>query len=292
MVLNDIKFELLRYGINIELKETTSYKTPSGDTIEEKNVVKDLGVQMTNDCLFEKQISSVIEKAKNTMSWILRTFKTRSLVAMMTLYKSLLLPILEYCSVLWCPIDVGQIQKLEAIQWSFIRKIGKTKGQNYWDCLKSNNIYSLQRRRERYRIIYVWKILENLVPNINDSVTSHYHIRHGRKCHIPHVNIANAKIRKAREASLPIHGAKLFNTLPKTLRDMTKVTVAQFKCALDKHLATIDDEPQLVGYTQSRRASSNSIIDMCKLGSRAVNLVSTSQIQEAAGGELEDELSC
>ena len=71
---------------------------------------------MTNDCLFEKQISSVIEKAKNTMSWILRTFKTRSLVAMMTLYKSLLLPILEYCSVLWCPIDVGQIQKLEAIQ--------------------------------------------------------------------------------------------------------------------------------------------------------------------------------
>ena len=64
MVLNDIKFELLRYGINNELKEATSYKTPSGATIKEKNVVKDLGVQMTNDCLFEKQISSVIEKAK------------------------------------------------------------------------------------------------------------------------------------------------------------------------------------------------------------------------------------
>ena len=73
---------------------------------------------------------------------------------------------------------------------------------------------------------------------------------------------------------------------------MTKGTVAQFKCALDKHLATLDDELQLLGYTQSRGARSISIIDMCKLGSRAENLVSISQIQEAAGGEFEDELSC
>ena len=28
-------------------------------------------------------------------------------------------------------------------------------------------LYSLQRRRERYIIIYVWKILEGLVPNLS-----------------------------------------------------------------------------------------------------------------------------
>ena len=28
-------------------------------------------------------------------------------------------------------------------------------------------LYSLQRRRDRYTIIYVWKILESIVPNLN-----------------------------------------------------------------------------------------------------------------------------
>ena len=197
MELNDIKFEVVRYGDNDVIKTSTTYKTPSGKPIIEKSEVMDLGVIMSNDCLFDKQINSVIEKGKNTMSWILRTFKTRSITPMLTLYKSLLLAIIEYCSALWCPLGVGQIQKLEAIQWSFIRKINNTKGLNYWECLKSTKLYSLQRRRERYRIIYIWKILEKIVPNINNSITSYNHIRHGRKCNIP-VSNASAKLSKLR----------------------------------------------------------------------------------------------
>ena len=34
---------------------------------------------------------------------------------------------------------------------------------DYWTCLDKMKIYSLERRRER--IIYVWKVLENMVPN-------------------------------------------------------------------------------------------------------------------------------
>ena len=43
-------------------------------------------------------------------------------------------------------------------------------------------MYSLQRRRERYRIIYTWKILENLVPNINGCFKYKDHPRLGRMC--------------------------------------------------------------------------------------------------------------
>ena len=35
-----------------------------------------------------------------------------------------------------------------------------------------------------------------------------------------------------------------------------------FKAALDTYLRTIPDEPQIVGYTASRRAESNSLLDM------------------------------
>ena len=36
----------------------------------------------------------------------------------------------------------------------------------YSERLVSFKLYSLQRRRERYCIIYVWKIFEGLVPNL------------------------------------------------------------------------------------------------------------------------------
>ena len=103
-------------------------------------------------------------------SWILRTFKTRDSLPMLTLWKSLVIPILEYCSVLWSPSTVGNIQRLEMLQWSFIRKIVDRKNRNYWDLLKFFNLYSLQRRRERYMIIYLWKIIEKKVKNINNKI--------------------------------------------------------------------------------------------------------------------------
>ena len=122
-------------------------------------------------------------------SWILRTFRTRSRVPMLTLYKSLVLPILEYCLVLWCPLSVGNKQKIEAVKWSLIRKIAGIRNMNYWQTLHELKIYSLERRRERYRIIYMWKILEGLVPNINKKgVQSFENHRQGRKCITPTLN--------------------------------------------------------------------------------------------------------
>ena len=261
MMLNDVKFEGMRCGHNDALKSSTNYTTPSGTPITIKAEIKDLGVLMSDTCLFDKQIGKVIEKGNNIMSWILRTFKTRLRNPMLLLFKALVLPIIEYCSVLWSPNNVGHIQKLEALQWSFIRKITGTSNKNYWECLLNLKLYSLQRRRERYRIIYIWKVLENLVPNINGSISSYIHVRHGRKCRIPLIK-ANSKMSKIKESSLPIHGTKLFNALPKHVRDITNVNIEAFKTALDALLKTIPDEPLIPGYTACRRAGSNSILEM------------------------------
>ena len=261
MKLNDTKFELLRYGSNTEIKNETHYTSPSGDKIEEKAFVKDLGVLMSNDCLFKDQIESTIEKAKNLISWILRTFTSRSKHTMITLYKSLVIPILEYCSVLWSPSAVGLIQRLEEIQKSFLKQIKGTP-QNYWESLKQLKIYSLQRRRERYRIIYTWKILENLVPNVNDCFKHKDHPRLGRLCVSKYAGPNNSRLR---DSTLNIQGAKLFNAMPKNIRNLKNIPVEKFKNALDKHLQTIPDEPQIRGYTGCRRVDSNSILDMKSL---------------------------
>ena len=211
-------------------------------------------------CSNNQQINSIVEKAKNLISWILRTFKARDYVTMITLYKSLVIPILEYCSVLWSPINNGSIQQLESIQWSFLRKIRGNNSRNYWDSLKGMKIYSLQRRRERYRVLYTWKILENLVPNVNNKVQPKDHIRLGRTtCTI---NCSNSKTQKLREGSLTINGPKLSISLSKHVHDLKGVPISTIK--LDSHLATIPDEPLIQGYTACRRANSNQMFDMSK----------------------------
>ena len=81
---------------------------------------------------------------------------------------------------------------------------------------------SIQRRFERYRIIYVWKILENFAPNcgivlIKDSEDT----RLGRRLKVPLLK-GSAKINRLKEQALQIHGSKLFNCLPSIVRNQTR----------------------------------------------------------------------
>ena len=111
------------------------------------------------------KLSQQLKKGKSQISWILPSFKTRHKTAITTLYKSLVILILECCSVLWSPTIVGHIQSLENFQRSFIRKIKSSPTNDYWSCLKEMNVLSLQRWCERYRIMYIimessWKLLK------------------------------------------------------------------------------------------------------------------------------------
>ena len=189
MMFNAKKFEVLRYGPDDVLQCTTSYTSPDGSVIPEKEHVRDLGVTMSNDGSFKQHITNMCTSARNMCSWILRTFPSCSPDLMLTMWKSLVLPILDYRSQLWSLIQVGQIQEIEDIQKSFTRKIWHVNRGDYWERLSSFKLYSLQRRRERYRIIYTWKILEGLVPNVGttNKITSRTSVRHGRLCEIPRI---------------------------------------------------------------------------------------------------------
>ena len=159
------------------------------------------------------------------------------------------------------------------VQRNFVRKINGIGQLPYWDQLKLLNLYSQERRRERYMIIYIWRILEGQVPNICDKIKLKRHrnisteeSRLGRLCDVPslHRNCTR-HVQNLREASMPVRGQKLFNSLPKYLRDMTGCSKDSFKAALDKYLTTVADEPHIQGYTSMRRADTNSLLDMSRL---------------------------
>ena len=126
----------------------------------------------------------------------------------------------------------------------------------YYQTLK---MYSQERRMERYRAIYIWKILEGISPNCGIQE------RRGREIQIPKIK-GRGRYQTLREGSFQVHGAKVFNSLPKSVRNMKKVSVEDFKSSLDNFLQSIPDEPKLPGYipttcNQVTSSPSKSIID-------------------------------
>ena len=264
MTFNDTKFQLLRHGSS-EVQENSVYISPSAKKIEEKKCVKDLGVLMDNDCAFSSHIDKVVDKMREMSGWILRTFKLRSPTLMLTLWKALVIPHHDYCSQLWSPLSVKDRQKLEMVQRSFVKKIDGMYSLTYWEQLKKLGLYSLERRRERYRVIYLWKIIEGIVPNTSptDGITTQEHIRFGRLCHVPFVR--RGPYQALRNTSFNVNAPLLFNSLPRKVRDLKNCTKDVFKNELDFHLRNIPDEPLIPGYVTYRRADTNSILDMCVL---------------------------
>ena len=99
-------------------------------------------------------------------SWILRVFRTRNTFPMLILLKTVLIPVVEYACVLWLPNEAGLIQMLEKIQKHFTSKFNefteydttlglKVCTTDYWERLKALKIFSLERRRERYMILFL-----------------------------------------------------------------------------------------------------------------------------------------
>ena len=63
---------------------------------------------------------------------------------------------------------------------------------------------------------------------------------------------------------MAVCGPKLFNVLPKDIRNLMDCTVEKFKSKLDEFLLTVQDQPALPGYTggSSQQFGSNSLLDI------------------------------
>ena len=264
MVFNAGKFELLRFWMDREAAPDILYTGPDGGPIEEKQCLRDLGVLVSTDLSFCEQIDKAVGSASRMAGWVLRTFRRRSRDLMITLLRSLVQPRLDYCSQLWSPRDQTNINKIEAVQRQFLSHIRDDllTGKTYWEKLSLLRVYSQERRRERYQICFLWKLSQGLVEGY--QLDWQWSDRRGRIA-IPKRIPPNApvKVRNARERSLEVHGARLFNVLPIHLRNENSGDFALFKNHLDIFLSMVPDQPTTPGLP--RAAVTNSLLDQVPL---------------------------
>ena len=183
------KCSYVSFSSNGAAYKSNAYIDPSMNIISPSTHVLDLGISMSSKCTFDLHISDLYRSYSNLAAWILRTFTMRDHHLMLTLFKSLVLFKLYCASQLWSPYLLKHIYLIEKVQRAFTKLITGIRDLSYSKRLQTLKLYSLQRRRERYSIIYVWKIVEGLVPNLSDPITCSPSDRRGRACVVYHAGV-------------------------------------------------------------------------------------------------------
>ena len=193
---------------------------------------------------------------------------------------TVVVPILEYACVIWSPNQTELITLLESVQRKFTSRFEefnvydeelgmKVCRVSYNERLQKLKIYSLERRRERYMILFLHKIIIGEYPNPGLDLTSVQRVsRQGIKIN-PKIDLhAPDWVQTIRGASFFNKAPQLFNLLPlklrqpKYLHNPTPKNVNKFKTKVDKFLNTIPDTPNIEGLPKD--VFSNSILFQVK----------------------------
>ena len=261
MALHEKKFQYVNHNCGgskllEELPFTSElfqYTTPNGTSLKPVDAVRDLGIKITPTLSWSPHIMNIVDNANRMAAWILSVFSCRDSDVMMTLYKSLVRPRVEFCCPIWDPKKIGDIILLEQVQRHFTAHMKDVQHLNYHERLSTLKLMSLQRRRERYSILHLHKVINNTVTS-DLNITTNYNPRRGLNVNIPPIlKGTKTRFQTLRDDFFTVSAPQLFNSLPKCIRDEEKYET--FKSKLTAYLLSIPDHPPISG-----ESSRNSVL--------------------------------
>jgi len=126
--------------------------------LQRVDVEKDLGVMISSDLKCSQQCMYAYTKANRVMGMIRRTIAYKEPRIMLSLYKTLVRPHVEYCSCAWNPHYSKDKDLLEKIQHRFTKMIMNMQDKRYEDRLRCLGLWTLEERRNRQDLIEVFKM--------------------------------------------------------------------------------------------------------------------------------------
>ena len=145
MTFNGDKFESIKHGENINLKNSYNYINSESEEIEDVSNLRDLGVIISDDGSFRDQIIKVVKKARRLCGWIDRSFIRNDIYWRRHMLRTYVLPVIDYGSQIWSPINQGHISKLEGVLKLYSTYTDRMEGLNFWQRLKKMKLFSVQR---------------------------------------------------------------------------------------------------------------------------------------------------
>lgn len=134
----------------------------NGQVLQQVDAQSDLGVVIRKDLKASDQCAKAYAKASRVLGMIGRNIRYKSREVMLRLYKSMVRPHVEYCTVAWSPHYVKDKQLIEKIQRRFIKMIPGFEDLSYEEGLRILRLNTLEERRNRADLILLFKMYKEL----------------------------------------------------------------------------------------------------------------------------------
>ncbi len=205
------------------------------DTIEHKNVVKFLGMNIDSKLKWHEHINSVRNKLNSSMYALNKVKHILNPKHLMTLYYSLIYPYIDYGISLWGSSHSSYINKLVTIQKRAVRIIKRVKYNEHTspifkdlNILKIKDIYHMQVAK------YMYNMTRGTLPTpLTNQIklNSNLHTHNTRNINNPHItqrrtNLASRAIRHK--------GPYIWYSIQENTR--TKRTIKSFQSNLKKNI--------------------------------------------------------
>ena len=192
---------------------------------------KDLGVLITRDLKFSTQCIDAEKRANKILGYIKRQFSYRNRETVLTLYNSLVRPLLEYAVQFWSPTLRQDVKRLERVQARATKLIPEIRGKGYARRLEDLGLFTLEQRRLRGQLIETFKIIRGLTavdPTDYFTLCANPTRNHGWKVVPPRFSTALL------ENFMLVKICNVWNRLPANV--VNSNTVDTFKRRLDRIL--------------------------------------------------------
>jgi len=156
------KCSSLLLSLNFKFVDVNLVKI-GNDVLPALDSVNALGAIVDCPLTFADQISSFISKAKQRIFLLFKSFKSRDVLLFLFAYKTYILPLLDYCSVIWNPYKLYDIDRIENVQRYFTKRLDGMCSLNYQDRLIQCSLTSLELRRLIEDLIMCFKIVHGLI---------------------------------------------------------------------------------------------------------------------------------
>ena len=158
------------YILSIKNKSQRFY-TLNGHILQQVQSNPYLGVQISEDLKWSTHITNVAKKANSTLGFLRRNLRYCPQECKKTAYISLVRSTMEYAATVWDPYSIADSNKLERIQRQAARFITGDYRTREDGCITNMltklELQELQLRRTSQKLIFMYKVVEGLVPAID-----------------------------------------------------------------------------------------------------------------------------
>ena len=206
-----------------------------GTQISPNDSIKDLGVIIDKQLKFHEHTNAVVAKANRTLAIIRKSFNFTDKTKYLTLYKSLVRPIIEYGNAVWGPHYALDKQSIEGVQRRFTKYLFDFNDLPYSERLSVLGLPSLQYRHLRGDLILIYRMVNNNIGlQLSDFFSmSIYNSTRGH----PHKFFKPHAITRTRSNFFAVTNIDEWNNLPESVIGVESIN--SFKNQLDQHFSSL-----------------------------------------------------